>query len=224
MRTSIGIISGITVFALHCNSEKSMSQPSPVSAPALSAASDQAASPHAAQARDVVAFWREAGPSLWFAKDPAFDQRFRERFAAEHEAARRGELSAWERDAQGALALLILLDQYPRNSFRGTPRMYATDELSRRIANAAIAAGHDQEIEAPLRLFMYLPFAHSEKLSDQERSVELSRALGADALQHAEHHRDIVRRFGRFPHRNAILGRAPRPEEQQYLAEGGFKG
>ena len=172
----------------------------------------------------MVAFWREAGPSLWFAKDPVFDQRFRERFAAEYEAARHGQLSVWERSAQGALALLILLDQYPRNSFRGTPRMYATDEQARRIANAAIALGQDQDIEPPLRVFMYLPFAHSEALADQERSVELSRSLGADALQHAEHHRDIVRRFGRFPHRNAILGRTPRPDEQQYLVEGGFKG
>jgi uncharacterized protein (DUF924 family) len=176
------------------------------------------------EAKVVVSFWREAGPSMWFAKDPAFDQRFREKFSTLYEAAARGELAHWLEAPQSALGLILLLDQYPRNSFRGTPRMYATDPLARQMAEAAIAAGHDRAIEAPLRLFVYLPYGHSESLADQERSVELSRGLGQPSLQHAEHHRDIIRRFGRFPHRNAILGRAPRPEEERYLAEGGFKG
>jgi uncharacterized protein (DUF924 family) len=177
-----------------------------------------------AEARAVVAFWREAGPKLWFAKDPAFDRRFRERFLSAYEAAARGELEDWARTPEGALARVLLLDQFPRNSFRGTPRMYATDELGRAAADAAITARQDRAIEPALRLFLYLPFGHSESLADQERSVALARSLDENALKHAEHHRDIIRRFGRFPHRNPILGRAMRPEEQKYLDEGGFKG
>jgi uncharacterized protein (DUF924 family) len=180
--------------------------------------------PSAARAADVVAFWREAGPSLWFAKDPEFDRRFRERFAREYAAAAREELGAWLSTPEGALGLVLLLDQYPRNAFRGTPRMYATDALARRSADAAIRAGHDRAIDAQLRVFMYLPFGHSEDLRDQERSVELVRSLGQPSLSHAEGHRDIVRRFGRFPHRNTMLGRSMRPEEQKFLDEGGFSG
>jgi uncharacterized protein (DUF924 family) len=177
------------------------------------------------EATAVVDFWRAAGPSLWFAKDEAFDRRFRERFLSSHEAAARGELDGWQESATGALGLLILLDQFPRNSFRGTPRMYATDARARSVADRAIRAGHDLAIAPPLRLFMYLPFGHSEELADQERSVELARRMLAPVdLVHAEHHREIVRRFGRFPHRNAILGRASRPDEVRYLESGGYAG
>jgi uncharacterized protein (DUF924 family) len=176
------------------------------------------------EASAVVSFWREAGPSLWFAKDPAFDQRFRERFLSLHEAAMRGELMPWMRSEQGALALMILLDQFPRNAFRGTPRMYASDGLARVLADAAIRAGHDQRIEPDLRLFMYLPFGHSELLADQQRSLELTRSLGEPNSSHAQRHHDIVKRFGRFPHRNSILGRTMRPEEQRFLDEGGYSG
>jgi uncharacterized protein (DUF924 family) len=177
-----------------------------------------------AAATEVVEFWRAAGPELWFAKDPAFDRRFRERFLDLHEQAAAGKLAAWGLTARGALALLLLLDQYPRNAFRGTPRVYATDALARRTAELAIAAGHDLEVPDELAVFVYLPFGHSEKLADQERSVELTRRLGASQLAHAEHHHDIVRRFGRFPHRNAILGRATTPAERRFLDEGGFAG
>lgn len=173
---------------------------------------------------DVVEFWRAAGPALWFAKDAAFDRRFREGFLRLHEAAAAGRLAGWRATAEGALALLLLLDQFPRNAFRGTPRMYATDLPARQIAETAIEAGHDQEVEPGLRLFFYLPFAHSEQLADQERSVALCRRLGQPHLSHAEGHHDIVRRFGRFPHRNPILGRATTAEEQQFLDAGGFAG
>jgi uncharacterized protein (DUF924 family) len=183
-----------------------------------------AAARAASEPNSVVAFWRDAGKPRWFAKDPAFDRHFREAFLELHEAAARGELDDWQATAEGALALLILLDQFPRNAFRGTARMYATDARARKIADAAIQAGHDRAIEAELRLFMYLPFAHSEDLSDQERSVRLCRALGERDVANAQRHRDIVRRFGRFPHRNEILGRSPRAEELQYLAEGGYAG
>jgi uncharacterized protein (DUF924 family) len=177
-----------------------------------------------ATAAAVVGFWEGAGPSMWFAKDAAFDKRFRERFAPLYEDAAAGRLESWEATPEGALALVILLDQYPRNSFRGTPRMYSTDALARRIADTAIAAGHDRRASPELQIFFYLPFAHSEALADQDRSVELARRLGEPTLGRAEHHRDIVRRFGRFPHRNPILGRTTTAEEQRYLDEGGFKG
>lgn len=177
-----------------------------------------------AEASVVVAFWREAGLGLWFAKDADFDRRFRERFVWLYEAAARGELDGWAHTAEGAMALVILLDQYPRNSFRGTPRMYATDALARRIADAALAAGHDQAFEPALRLFLYLPFGHSEDPADQDRAVALVEALGEPSLSHARRHRDIIRRFGRFPHRNPILGRTMSEEEQRYLDNGGFKG
>ena len=177
-----------------------------------------------AEAMAVVDFWQEAGPGRWFAKDPAFDRRFRERFLALHEAAARGELNQWTASPHGALGLLLLLDQYPRNAFRGTPRMYDTDATARRVATAALAVGHDQAVPADLRLFMYLPFGHSEDLADQERALALCRRLGQPHLAHAEGHRDIIRRFGRFPHRNPILGRETRPEEQRFLDEGGFAG
>ncbi len=182
------------------------------------------AAPPPADAVAVVDFWRQAGPDRWFAKDPAFDRLFRERFLALHEAAARGGLSGWSDSALGALALLLLLDQFPRNCFRGTRRMYATDPLARDIAAGAIEAGHDQAVEASVRLFFYLPFGHSEDPADQEKSVALTRVLGEPYLAHALGHHDIIRRFGRFPHRNPILGRAMTAEEQRFLDAGGFSG
>jgi uncharacterized protein (DUF924 family) len=177
-----------------------------------------------AEAIAVVDFWRAAGIGRWFAKDADFDRLFRDRFLSWHEAAARGELTHWPASATGALALVLLLDQFPRNSFRGTRRMYATDAMARAATAAAIAAGHDRVVETTLQLFFYLPFAHSEDLADQERCVALVRRLGQPDLSHAEHHRDIVRRFGRFPHRNPILGRPMTPAEQRYLDEGGYAG
>lgn len=178
----------------------------------------------AANAASVLAFWREAGPARWFAKDAAFDRAFRERFLPLHEAAARGELLDWLQTPDSSLALLILLDQFPRNAFRGTPRMYATDGLARLVADRAIERGHDQAIEVALRLFVYLPFAHSELLADQERSLALNSALPEPSPRNARRHHDIIQRFGRFPHRNPILGRAMRPEEQTFLDEGGYAG
>jgi uncharacterized protein (DUF924 family) len=177
-----------------------------------------------ADAEATVAFWRDAGPSRWFAKDADFDRAFREKFLRLHERAACEALPEWLETPIGSLALAILLDQFPRNAFRGTARMYATDALARQIADAALASGHDQRIEAHLRLFLGIPFAHSEDLRDQERSVALARTLGEPTLSHAKRHREIIRRFGRFPHRNPILGRAMTEDEQRYLAEGGFNG
>ncbi len=175
-------------------------------------------------ATDVVQFWRNAGPQRWFRKDEAFDADFRMRFMAAHEAAARGALDTWTSTAEGALALLILLDQFPRNSFRGTARMFATDAQARDVSRAALASGFDQQTDASLRNFFYLPFMHSEELADQDRALALCTALGPDARHHAQVHRDIIVRFGRFPHRNAVLGRATTPDEQEFLDAGGFAG
>ena len=172
----------------------------------------------------LIAFWSEAGPTRWFKKDDAFDREFRDRFLHLHEAAARGELAHWADDAHGALALVLLLDQFPRNAFRATARMYATDAQARAAADSAIARGFDRLVAAPLQAFFYLPFEHSEIMADQERSVALFERLGGRHLEFAQGHRDIVRRFGRFPHRNVILGRATSAQEQRFLDEGGFAG
>jgi uncharacterized protein (DUF924 family) len=174
---------------------------------------------------DIIDFWRTAGPKAWFAKDGNFDADIRRRFLAVHEAAAEGRLSAWEASADGALALLILLDQFPRNMFRGSARMFASDALARAIAAGAIVRGYDAQVPNEMRGFFYLPFEHSESFEDQMRAVAFYRAIDdADGLKWAETHADIIRRFGRFPHRNAVLGRATTPEEQAFLDAGGFSG
>jgi uncharacterized protein (DUF924 family) len=173
---------------------------------------------------DVVGFWREAGPGRWFAKDAAFDRRFRERCIDAHGSAARGDLDGWVQTPQGALALLLLTDQFPRNAFRGTDRMYATDPLARRFALQAHQQGHMEAVEPPMRLFFCLPFAHSEDPADQDLSLRLHHVLGEPWLAHARGHRDIIRRFGRFPHRNRLLGRITTPEEKAFLDSGGFAG
>lgn len=177
-----------------------------------------------AEAAAVVGFWRDAGPGRWFLKDPEFDRGFRDRFLGLYDQAAEGRLAHWMATPESALALVLLLDQFPRNAFRGSPRMFATDAMARAVAAVAISAGFDRLVDQALRLFIYIPFGHSEDFADQERSVALCRDLDRDTQAHAVHHRDIVRRVGRFPHRNPILGRAMRPEEQQFLDDGGFAG
>lgn len=171
---------------------------------------------------EVVAFWRDAGPTIWFAKDDAFDAAFRLRFEPAHCAAARGELEHWLTTADGALALVLLLDQFPRNCFRGTARAYATDGQGRHYANSVIASGVDAQVDAALRVFVYLPFEHSEDIAEQDRAVELIRALGNDTYtNYAIRHRDVIARFGRFPHRNREIGRVNTAEEQAWLDAGG---
>lgn len=178
-----------------------------------------------ASATDVVSFWQKAGPDRWFKKDQAFDDEIRERFIATHEAAAAGQLSVWEQSAQGALALLILLDQFPRNIFRGDARAFATDPLARAIAAGAIIRGFDSQVPKEMRGFFYLPFEHSENLADQERCIAFHKAIDdTEGLKWAEIHADIIRRFGRFPHRNTALGRTTTAEEQAFLDSGGFAG
>ena len=174
---------------------------------------------------DVLAFWREAGPDRWYDRDETFDAAIRTQFLPTYEAAAAGELGDWENSPESALALLIVLDQFPRNMFRDDPRAYAADALARAVADRAIVRGFDQQVDAGERPFFYLPFEHSEEAADQARCVTLHRALGdADSLKWAELHADIIARFGRFPHRNAVLGRETAPDEQAFLDGGGFKG
>jgi uncharacterized protein (DUF924 family) len=173
---------------------------------------------------DVLRFWREAGEAAWFRKDEDFDAAFRARFLEAHEAAAAGALDGWAETPEGALALILLLDQFPRNCFRGQARMFATDAKAVAVAEAAIAAGHDMAIGQDLRVFFYLPFEHAEDLALQERCVALCTPLREDYLRFAVLHRDIIARFGRFPHRNAVLGRESSAEELAFLAEGGFAG
>jgi len=178
-----------------------------------------------AHPNDVISFWRQAGPEKWFKKVDAFDEAIRLKFEPVHHAAARGEYDAWAQDAEGALALLILLDQFPRNLYRGSAHAFATDPKARAIARAAVEAGLDRKVEPALRNFFYLPFEHSEDLADQDFCLALTTEAGEpDDIKWAGLHRDIIVRFGRFPHRNASLGRVTTAEEQEFLDEGGFSG
>jgi uncharacterized protein (DUF924 family) len=174
---------------------------------------------------EVLAFWREAGSKRWYTRDDAFDARLREQFFGLWQEAAAGRLSSWETTDEGVLALIIVLDQFPRNMFRNDPKAYSSDALAREVASRALSRGTDKRVEAALLQFMYLPFMHSENLADQLRCVELFRATDDSGnLRYAEEHTDIVRRFGRFPHRNRALGRVTTPEEQAFLDAGGFSG
>lgn len=183
----------------------------------------------AATPQDIIGFWTQAGPTRWFSAKPAFDETIRLRFEPTHHAAARGAYDGWAEDAPGGLALLILLDQFPRNLYRGSAHAFATDLKARAIARAAIAEGFDRATEPLLRPFFYLPFEHSEDLADQDACIALCQRLAdetgdADTLKWAQMHRDIIARFGRFPHRNPMLGRTTTAEEQAFLDEGGFAG
>ena len=173
-------------------------------------------------AAEVVRFWRLAGMRAWFNGGEAFDRQCEALFLAAHLAAARREHEDWLDSAVGALALLLLLDQIPRNVFRGSGHAFASDGLARHYAERALAAGHDAAFEPELRAFFYLPFEHSEDLADQQRSVALFEVLGNQTYtQYALEHRRVIERFGRFPHRNRVLGRESSADEQAWLDAGG---
>ncbi|MGA2951819.1 MAG: DUF924 family protein [Caulobacteraceae bacterium] len=179
--------------------------------------------------QDLIDFWTAAGPKAWFRVDAAFDAAMRERFEATHLAAARGELSGWGETANGALALLLLLDQTPRNIYRGSAHAFATDGLALALATRAVEAGFDLQAPPALQIFFYLPFEHAENPAAQARGVALCEAHAArtgddDQLRYARIHADVIARFGRFPHRNQALGRVTTPEEAAFLAGGGFRG
>jgi uncharacterized protein (DUF924 family) len=174
---------------------------------------------------EIITFWREAGYERWYKKDDAFDADIRQRFLATWDAALAGQHDDWQDSDDGTLALLIVLDQFPRNMFRGDPRTFASDPKAREVADRAIARGVDQRLDSVMRQFVYLPFEHSENVADQQRSVALFKALGdAENLRYAEIHEDIIRKFGRFPHRNQVLGRTTTDAEAAFLKSGGFAG
>ena len=172
---------------------------------------------------EILAFWREAGRGRWYKRDAAFDAVVHSRFLGLWRRAAAGELSSWEASDDGALALVIVLDQFPRNMFRDDIRTYSSDALAREVASRAIDRGADLRVDAALLEFLYMPLMHSEQLADQLRCVGLFRNAGnAENLGYAEDHADIIRRFGRFPHRNRILQRITTSEEQAFLDQGGF--
>jgi uncharacterized protein (DUF924 family) len=180
--------------------------------------------------QDVLDFWfgregeegYEEFQEAWFTKDPEFDREIRDRFEPVYEEAADGRLDHWKSEARSCLALIVVLDQFPRNMYRGDSRMYAADALAREAARHAVEHAYDRELSPYGRMFLYLPFEHSEDLEDQRFSVELFRGLAAkmgseDLLGYAVRHLEIVEQFGRFPHRNEILGRRTTPEEAEFL-------
>lgn len=173
----------------------------------------------------ILAFWREAGRERWYKHSDAFDAEIRHRFLALWQRAATGELTSWEASDDGTLALVIVLDQFPRNMFRGTPQAFASDALARDVARRAIDRGVDTRVDPALLEFLYLPLMHSEHLPDQLRCVALFQNTdNAENLKYAREHADIIQRFGRFPHRNRLLGRDTTEEEQAFLDNGGFSG
>ena len=171
----------------------------------------------------VLRFWFEEHAKDWFVKDPAFDAEIRARFLAVHETAAAGSLAHWADAPRGCLALVILLDQFPRNMFRGEARAFATDPLARAAARVILERGWDRQMTQPEQLFAYLPFEHSEALEDQDLACELMRDFDEEQRHYAERHRDIIRRFGRFPHRNDLLGRESTAAEIEFLKSPGSR-
>lgn len=172
-----------------------------------------------ADSGDVLRFWyEECTAEQWFKKDAAFDATIRDRFGDLHAVASAGGCDDWAETPEGSLALVLVLDQFSRNLYRDDPRAFAQDAKALDIARRALAAGHDQAYPAGQRYFYYLPYEHSEDLRDQEESVALFEKHGdAHTLDYAIAHRDIIARFGRFPHRNAVLGRESTAEEEEFL-------
>lgn len=186
------------------------------------------------RAKAVLDFWfgAEGTPEHgtnreeWFKKDEAFDSEIRDKFLSDYEAARDGTYDAWADDARGALALLILLDQFPRNMFRDDPRAFATDDKALQVAQNMVVRGDDTRLTKEEQFFVYLPYEHAEDLDMQKRCLELTAAMPQGKSENspyhwAKQHYDVIAKFGRFPHRNKILGRTNSPEEEEYLAEPG---
>lgn len=173
----------------------------------------------------ILRFWfEESSPAQWFQKNPDFDQAIRTRFASDYELAAAGIFDGWQDTPEGCLALCLLLDQFPRNMFRDSPRAFATDFKALGFARHAVEKRFDQLMPPVRRRFLYLPFEHSEDMDDQNRSVAFFQSMQKDdpvGYEYAVRHRDVISRFGRFPHRNAVLNRASTPDEEAYLAAPG---
>ncbi len=179
------------------------------------------------KAQAIIEFWvDEVGPQGWYQGTDALDKSIRDKFMSDWEAAKAGDYDGWARCPRKSLALLILLDQFPRNMFRDDPRAFSTDKKAREVANLAIEQGYDQRTDEPQRQFYYLPFMHSECLQHQERCVRLIKnrmsESGGSNLLHAKVHREVIRKFGRFPYRNDALGRSNTSQEQKFMDDGGY--
>lgn len=172
---------------------------------------------------DILRFWFEqTAPRQWWARDAAFDQVIRERYAATHAAAARCELSGWRDGPEGRLAEIVVLDQFSRNLFRDDPRAFAQDPLALALAQEAVRAGADRMLEGERRAFVYMPYMHSESATVHEQAIALFTALGDEShLRFERRHKSIIDRFGRYPHRNRILGRPSTPDEVEFLAQPG---
>lgn len=178
-----------------------------------------------ARPKELLDYWLGLGPEGWYRVDPAVDDAIRDRWGPVWEQARAGRLGEWAASPEGGLALLILLDQLPRNMFRGDARAFATDRRAVAVAKSAILRGHDRRVPLPERQFFYLPLEHSEIQANQDKCVRLMflNFGRGESLRHARAHREIIRRFGRFPFRNAALGRESTPEEVAFIEEGGYQ-
>jgi len=174
---------------------------------------------------DVLNFWFSAGPKKWFAREDAFDDTIRDRFLTLHGKAANGGIDQWAMNSEGTLALIIVLDQFSRNLYRNSPQAFATDEKALGLSQGLIAKRQDVEFSINVRLWIYMPFQHSENLEIQDRSIELFGTIDdPENLKYAHIHRDIIQKFGRFPHRNQALGRTSSAEELKFLTDGGFAG
>ncbi|MEP0940790.1 MAG: DUF924 family protein [Rhizobiaceae bacterium] len=175
--------------------------------------------------QDVIDFWIDAGPEKWWKKNPDFDAEIEQRFGETHRRAAAGELDEWGTTPDGALALILVLDQFSRNLFRNSPRAFAQDEQCVSIVLAQMETGADREMHPDVMHFCYLPLMHSEQLEHQQMCIaEMERLENTPSLRAAIQHRDIIADFGRFPHRNALLGRKTTDSEQAFLDGGGFSG
>ena len=176
-------------------------------------------------AREIVAFWQDAGRELWFSKSDEFDEKVQQRYGDLPEKAMADAFASWRNDPTSALALILLLDQFPRNIYRASPNAFAYDNKAMSEAAIAIESHHDQAFALPLKRFFYIPFMHSENLDDQQRCLDLcQRVNDEEGVKFAQLHYDIIERFGRFPHRNQVLGRQTTDAERRFLEEGGFAG
>ena len=171
------------------------------------------------KSEDVINFWfKEATPAQWYKKDDAFDARMRERFLETHRAVMNGETASWRQTPEGRLAEIIVLDQFSRNMFRGKPEMYASDALALQLAQEAIAVGADRQLSPRMRHFFYMPFMHSESWSAHKKALWLFiKNLNLGGLKYEIDHARVIRKFGRYPSRNAILSRQSTPEEVEFL-------
>lgn len=172
---------------------------------------------------DVISYWKSIGRDCWFVRDEEIDKTIRERYLSTYELAASGKLESWQEHAASSLALVLLLDQFSRNMFRNDARAFAADNLARAAAANAIDRGYHLEVDEELAQFFFMPFMHSESITDQKRCVELMHCFCDDEnVRYAVIHRDVIERFGRFPHRNPALGRKTTPAEQAFLDAGGF--